>query len=95
MSEEKRPTRVKDEELWKMRALEAQRGRLEAEIQLSQKGLEDIARETQELITSLKKEYGQVSHVNPDGTIAYLSEASSPKDEKPTAKIEEKKTEEK
>lgn len=82
MSEKKRQSHIDQEDLWKMRALEAQRGRLEAEIRLGQRSLRDTDNETQTLIAELAEKYGPISRIEPDGEIVYLEEAPSESKEK-------------
>lgn len=63
--------RVSNEELWQIRALEAQGGRLQAEIQLKQERLENISKETQMLLLQLREKYGVFTSIEPDGKITY------------------------
>ena len=66
----KKATHVTEAELWQLRALDAQQGRFQAEIQLlQQQGLE-VQTKMQEFVDSLREKYGD-AQVSPDGKLIY------------------------
>jgi len=81
---EKRAQRVTSEEMWQIRALEAQGGRLQAEMQLKQERLENISKETQLLLLQLREKYGVFTSIEPDGRIVFpeKQESDSAEDDK-------------
>lgn len=74
------------EEMWQIRALEAQEGRLKAEIQLAQNKLENINKETQMFVLKLKEKYGAFSAIRPDGLITYPDKEAEKEPEETTDK---------
>lgn len=73
MTEEKtvkKATKITDAELWQLRALDAQEGRLHAEAKLIQTQIAEVQSQMEEFVDSLRNKYGEVK-VAPDGKLVY------------------------
>lgn len=70
MSETK-PTNIEEVELWQLRALDAQQGRLQAEAELIRRNSVEVQEEMQKFLDKLRAKYGENARVNPDGRLVY------------------------
>ena len=70
VEKKKRAVRVTDAELWQLRALDAQQGRLQAEMQLIQKEGTEVQTQMQKFVDALREKYGD-AQVSPDGKLVY------------------------
>jgi hypothetical protein len=77
MKKEKSAKKVTDAELWQLRALDAQQGKLRVEVQLLQQQGMEVQKEMEKFVESLRKKYGE-AQVMPDGTLVYNSSRPIP-----------------
>lgn len=66
----KKAKKVTDAELWQLRALDAQQGRLQVEMKLLQKQGQEVQEHMQKFLDSLREKYGD-AQVSPDGKLIY------------------------
>lgn len=70
VAEKKQAKKVTDAELWQLRALDAQQGKLRAEIELLQRQGQEVQEHMQKFLDSLREKYGD-ARVSPDGKLLY------------------------
>ena len=73
----KDPTHVTETELWQLRALDAQGGKIDVEIQLLQQRGIEVENQMKTLIKTLREKYGD-AQVGSDGKLVYAPRIPMP-----------------